>query len=432
MFLALFAAIISSCTKSDTITTTSEAEKGTLALTLVSDIDTTKADGDEVVDGDVNEDVDSTNSVDDYIITIYKDAGSGELGDTVATYQRYVEMPTYISLDEGSYVIEAKSMEQVAAGFETPYYYGKQRVEIEPLTVASAEITCTLNNVKLTVEYSDEFLAQFSSFEVMVEVKDYSLVPDGQDASVTFTADETRAAYFMVADLRVVVDGVQNDADATPYNHVFYIEGSQAQDYHKVTLDISPIGYSSFSISVDMTTNDIDQSITVPSEDEDLGESGVPEFDIYDEPTISLRDLDIDEAITISTATDIEGGAIMGDCKIPIIVDLTADAGIYSLKVTIDAPEINDLAEDMFGSLTFDLANVEAGSDLEKSLQELGLYDPLDPISGKTSHSFEITGFMGMLGFTSGYETSTSKFTIEVTDYLDNTVSKIVTINRVP
>lgn len=414
LFATIFSALLFSCSKSENAPSDMVEGQGQLSLALSADassyeVDATKADSDI----DVSE----------FQVDIYKDAGDGEIGSLVVSYEDFSAMPTYITLDEGDYVVTAKSMELIAAGFDAPYYYGKQRVQIESLTVGSAEITCALENVKLTVGYSETFINQFESFKVIVEISDPNEVADGEAYSLEFDATEEREAYFMVTDLRLIVDAVQKNGEE--YSDVRYIENPQAKDYYNVTYDITAIGESSFTLVVDKTTNNIDHDVLVPSDDEDLGDGADPDEPDYSFPPTVVGDgFDIDEELEISTSADI----IDNICQKSVVVKITASSGIANLNVTIDADDIiNSLAEQLFGCLSFDLANLESGSTLETELAKLGLCDPEDPIKDKTSHSFDITAFVGLLT-----EGTTNYFYLDVTDNNGKTTTKTVTIKRVP
>ena len=98
------------------------------------------------------------------------------------------------ALEAGKYAIVASSagFDGSSPEFEKPYYEGADTVDITPNTSQTAEITCRLANVKLTVDFS--FFKENEFKAASVEVKAGS-------SSLTFSLgspSETKAGYFPV------------------------------------------------------------------------------------------------------------------------------------------------------------------------------------------------------------------------------------------
>ena len=101
------------------------------------------------------------------------------------------------ALEAGKYAIVASSagFDGSSPEFEKPYYEGADTVDITPNTSQTAEITCRLANVKLTVDFS--FFKENEFKAASVEVKAGS-------SSLTFSLgspSETKAGYFPVKPL---------------------------------------------------------------------------------------------------------------------------------------------------------------------------------------------------------------------------------------
>ena len=101
------------------------------------------------------------------------------------------------ALEAGKYAIVASSagFDGSSPEFEKPYYEGADTVDITPNTSQTAEITCRLANVKLTVDFS--FFKENEFKAASVEVKAGS-------SSLTFSLgspSETKAGYFPVKSL---------------------------------------------------------------------------------------------------------------------------------------------------------------------------------------------------------------------------------------
>lgn len=106
-----------------------------------------------------------------------------------------------LRLTPGTYTIKASSngFDGSESGFDIPYYAGSQQVTIESGKEAIANITCTLANVKVTVNY-DESFQKFASATTTVtsELEDV--------AALDFTmGKELKPGYFPVGNLNVTV-----------------------------------------------------------------------------------------------------------------------------------------------------------------------------------------------------------------------------------
>lgn len=84
-----------------------------------------------------------------------------------------------LELTVGKYVVKAYYGDN-NAGFDAPYYKGETEVTVTTGKIASADITCTLANVMVTVEMDASIRNNFTSYSVYVT--------DGTDAGVTFSS----------------------------------------------------------------------------------------------------------------------------------------------------------------------------------------------------------------------------------------------------
>ena len=93
-----------------------------------------------------------------YIISVKNASGDEVLHKT---YSEVISSGDKISLPAGEYTLEARSAESVpVAAFEQPVYGTSKAFAIEAgQTTTVGELVCTLLQCKVTVAYSDEFLA---------------------------------------------------------------------------------------------------------------------------------------------------------------------------------------------------------------------------------------------------------------------------------
>lgn len=109
-------------------------------------------------------------------IEIYK---GSELIQTVADH-RGVTQSDPIELKVGKYKVKAVYGNN-EAGFNAPYYVGETDVVITTDDVTTADITCTLANVMVTVDFDQSIMDNFTTYSVFVE--------DGSGKGITFSKE---------------------------------------------------------------------------------------------------------------------------------------------------------------------------------------------------------------------------------------------------
>lgn len=122
----------------------------------------------------------------------------------------YAEMPEVIVLPVGDYNLEVYNDEVSEAAFDAPYYKATESFEIKKNAITElGTVTCKLQNVKVSVTYSDELKTLLGDdVKVVVEVASKNMLE--------YVVDETRAGYFryyqdnttMVASFSGTVEGV--------------------------------------------------------------------------------------------------------------------------------------------------------------------------------------------------------------------------------
>ncbi len=114
---------------------------------------------------------------------------------------------TQLRLAPGQYTVNASSngFDGSESGFDVPYYAGSQQITVETGKEVTANITCTLANVKVTVNYDDSF-QKFASATTTV-----SSALEGVAALDFVMGSELKPGYFPVGDLTITVN-VTNQA----------------------------------------------------------------------------------------------------------------------------------------------------------------------------------------------------------------------------
>lgn len=155
-----------------------------------------------------------------------------------------------IKLEPGTYTINAHSnnWDGSQSGFNTPYYFGSTKVTIEAKTRKSADITCTLANVKVTVNFDQSFLDNFKSAVASVSSSVTGVNP------LSFTMGQTTVSgYFPVGDLTSVIEVINKYDEQHTQSDV--ISDVKARDHYIFNYKVADYGsIGGITVSVDEST----------------------------------------------------------------------------------------------------------------------------------------------------------------------------------
>lgn len=161
-----------------------------------------------------------------------------------------------LSLKQGEYTIEAVSYGWDGnAGADRGYYTGKTTVTIEKGKTATANLVCSLANVKVTVAFEQAFLDKLGNGTIKVQVKSASGTP------VDFAPKGTSVAYFPVSDLTVAYT-VVSAAGKTSTKELPISEVS-AKDHYILNFKNQATGTGNVTVTVDPTMNQYTYDFTI-------------------------------------------------------------------------------------------------------------------------------------------------------------------------
>ena len=324
----------------------------------------------------------------------------------VANTWKYSNLPEIITLPVGDYKVEIKSQEVKAAAWDEPYFYGSQDFSIVKNEITEVvNIICTLQNVKVTIKYSDALKAVLGN-DVNVNVE----VSGG--GSLDFAYNETRAGYFqfvdgatLVATFTGTVDGYFEKGykvfvDIAPGQHriiTFSLKESSPEVPDEFG-EINPL----FTLDANVKTVDLTQDI--PAGEEIIDPDPNPE-----DPEKPVDPEPGDETLTItSQSIDVDGVNKVVSGMVAE-VDIDSDNGIAEFTVDIISDQLTDIMLKEVG-LASHLDLVNPGS-LEEGLKSLN-FPVKEEVKGQKYIKFAITDFMPLLGFYQG----THKFKLTVKD----------------
>lgn len=163
-----------------------------------------------------------------------------------------------LSLKQGEYTIEAVSYGWDGnAGADCAYYTGKTTVTIEKGKTATANLVCSLANVKVTVAFEQAFLDKLGNGSINVQVKSAT----ASTTPVDFAPKGTSVAYFPVSDLTVaytVVSAVgKTSSKELPISEV------SAKDHYILNFKNQAAGTGNVTVTVDPTMNQYTYDFTI-------------------------------------------------------------------------------------------------------------------------------------------------------------------------
>lgn len=368
--------------------------------------------------------------VSDFYVKILK-------GETVVkSYNRYADVPNAVEVTPGTYTIEAGTHENDPAAFDQPIFYGSGEFTVTAGTVVPVNITCTLQNMKVTIKYTEAFGRELAdNFEIAVTNGTGNLV---------FTKtiiDNGRSGYFSVAPLSIKLNGTRKST-GEEILHSIEIPDGKAQDHFVFTFDAQETGDIQFGegendgITIDWTVNNREVEIVVPGEDEepvpDEGEGNEGEGEGEEGEGNEGGNEPVEEYLPTITGDGIGTPVELTDAEsatavVDVLIKTLNNKTIKDVVVKIDSPTLTEeFMSDMdLGASEFSIVNFpddEAGKKRKDCLLDLGLISEEKPIYGESEYTFSIGGFMPML-IAIATEGDEHKFIITVTDSGDKTAT---------
>lgn len=165
----------------------SAARTGKLKLSLKADTTSQKKEGSSSLTKALLDELAPFQTIDDYKIQILQDK------DTIQTFDRYDAMPPEIELPEGSYTLVASKGENQPAAFENPFFEGSTSFTVKEGMSTPLDVTCTLANARITVDYTEEFKDIYADYTVLLKS------PFTLENKLEISQKESRPAYMQVA-----------------------------------------------------------------------------------------------------------------------------------------------------------------------------------------------------------------------------------------
>lgn len=339
--------------------------------------------------------------VDGFIVEILDADDAQVLKKTYAELKQQLAEP--MKLPVGAYRMEVRSEESTPdVAWEHPVYGATSSFTISKAqTTQLEEVVCTLQNIKVTVDYSSELAG-------MLADTSKATISLGQ-TSQEFLKTKTRAAYFKSLDIENTLDfnfdGVFADTDI-PAQFSKQITGVKAGQWRKISVVINYADKGTLLFQVTVDNNIIqDNSFVVDGTDNLLEEL----LEDPNAPTLAWPGHDMSKPFTLTDAIFDDNG----NCIEPFVFDLASPNGIESLRVNIASTSSQFMASMAAIQLpeTFDLCALDASSPAGIILKGFG-YPVGGELKGQQAKSFNIAGQIKAL-----YEfDGTHTFSFDMTD----------------
>lgn len=339
--------------------------------------------------------------VDGFIVEILDADNAQVFKKTYAELKQQLAEP--MELPVGAYRMEVRSEESTPdVAWEHPVYGATSSFTISKAqTTQLEEVVCTLQNIKVTVDYSSELAG-------MLADTSKATISLGQ-TSQEFLKTETRAAYFKSLDIENTLDfnfdGVFADTDI-PAQFSKQITGVKAGQWRKISVVINYADKGTLLFQVTVDNNIIqDNSFVVDGTDNLLEEL----LEDPSAPALAWPGHDMSKPFTLTDAMFDDNG----NCIEPFVFDLASPNGIESLRVNIASTSSQFMASMAAIQLpeTFDLCALDASSPAGIILKGFG-YPVGGELKGQQANSFNIAGQIKAL-----YEfDGTHTFSFDMTD----------------
>ena len=159
-------------------------------------------------------------------------------------------------LPVGAYRIIAYSNDYKGEpAFNSPYYYGDTTVQVKAATETKAKVECKIANVKVTVNYSEDFKSTFAGRDIFVTVG--SAEENSSLKSMTFKYGSDASLYFPsnCGSLKATLNVSNPNGGYYTLDETEDLAEPKANDHFILNYHLGNTNKGDFTVTVDPTTN---------------------------------------------------------------------------------------------------------------------------------------------------------------------------------
>ena len=383
----------------------------------------------------------TTDQVDQFPVVI-----TGKDVEYTQKFDSYAELKQAgkVKLPVGTYTIEACSPGEFKSEMTEPFYGGEQDVKIQKDVTSETSVVCTMQNVKISIELTDEFRDTYQDWNITVtdkngHIKTYTKAADGETpAPVYWKMDEGVETIYINGTAKtngnenedVTISGTAKKSNLPEFEEgddTSFVGGDELKiDFTPVKVEGSTPGIEKDGIQITITlfNSEKNENVEIPvnpgtdggdTEEPGTGEDGGDEGEGNE------------KAPTIDLPADFSYSASTGDGK-PASADawLKTPAGLKSaiVKIETTSPAFEATLEDVdMGGNLLEGVELVNNTGIDDLFTGVGLEDR-SPKPGVTEYKFPVGAFFTFLDMFTGEH----KFHITLTDNEDVTVSDVLTI----
>lgn len=159
-------------------------------------------------------------------------------------------------LPVGNYGIIAYSNDyKEEPAFNSPYYYGDTTVQIKANTETSAKVDCKIANVKVTVNYSEDFKAAFAGRDIFVTVGSADEKSSLKTMRFEYGSDAALYLPSNCGPLKATLNVSKPDGGYYMLDETEKLAEPKANDHFILNYQMGDTNKGDFTVTVDPTTN---------------------------------------------------------------------------------------------------------------------------------------------------------------------------------
>lgn len=270
------------------------------------------------------------------ISLVSKDGSIDRTWESVAKFNNEDGFPM------GSYTISASYGDPDVEGFDNPYYYGEEEIEVSLGHTTVQTITATVGNSMLSVRYTDYLKEMFKAYSSAVETTGHN--------PVAFVQEEERPAYLKSSEAKFYVT-LTNDKDETVTVNLMDLNLSPRHHY------IVTVGVNKDNLGVAVLDVNVTEDIIIEDPIEIVLSD---EFFSAPVPVITPVGFDPEKSFDFFEA--------YADENINPEIQVMALAGLKSAKLNLSA--LNDATLPSWGSVSESVELINATSTDKSNVEQ--------------------------------------------------------------
>lgn len=386
----------------------------------------------------------TTDQVDQFPVTI-----TGTDVEYTKKFDSYAELKQAgnVTLPVGTYTIEACSPGEFKSEMSEPFYGGKvENIKIMKGQTVETSVVCTMQNVKISISFTEEFLATYQDWTINVtdksgHIETYTKAEDGDTpAPVYWKMDENVETVYIngtaktIGNEDVTISGTAKKSNLPEYEEgddTSFVGGDELKiEFSPVKVEGSTPGIleDGIQITITMFNSEKNENVEIPvdpgteggdTEEPGTGEDGGDEEDGGETNAITISDNGTGYLTT--------GVTVIDEIPTDVKISMKIPNGINNVFVKI-VTESSPFKETLLQTPYKGLIENENGMDLtDPESQSLSELFPL-PKKGEENTSYDFTmseDLFEMLGLFEGKH----DFELKIIDLEGNSKSATLTIN---